>query len=89
MFGHYYYALAVKHPSLSEQWNRIGTLHGTFHTLGHTVLDRLDQDVESRQALYEEAVAVSGQLMNAIDTVIAQIEKMKGDDEAVFEKSLW
>lgn len=89
VFGHYYYALAVKHPSLSEQWNRIGTLHGTFHTLGQTVLDRLDQDVESRQALYEEAVAVSGQLMNAIDTVIAQIEKMTGDDEAVFEKSLW
>lgn len=89
VFGHYYYALAVKHPSLSEQWNRIGTLHGTFHTLGQTVLDRLDQDVESRQALYEEAVTVSEQLMNAIDTVIARIEEMTNDGEAVFEKSLW
>lgn len=89
VFGHYYYALAVSNPLLSEQWNRIGTLHGTFHTLGQTVLERLDQDPESRQALYEEAVEVSEQLMEAIDAVIREIEKMTSDGEAVFEKSLW
>ena len=89
VFGHYYYALAVKHPRLSEQWNRIGTLHGTFHTLGQTVLERLNQDMESRQALYEEAVEVSKQLMDAIDAVIGEILRMAEEGEAVFEKSLW
>lgn len=89
VFGHYYYALAVRHPSLSEVWNRIGTLHGTFHTLGKTVLERLDQDLESREMLYDEAVGVSGQLMDAIDTVIREIEQMTSAGEAVFEKSLW
>ena len=89
VFGHYYYALAIKHPKLSEQWNRIGTMHSTFHTLGKTVLERLNQDAESRQALYEEAVAVSKQLMDAIDAVICGLEMMSSSDEAVFEKSLW
>lgn len=89
VFGHYYYALAVKHPALSEQWNRIGTLHSTFHTLGQTVLDRLGQDLESRQALYEEAVEVSKQLMDAIDAVIQKTTQMTSDGEAIFEKSLW
>lgn len=85
-FGHYYYALAVKHPSLAEHWKRIGTLHGTFHTLGQTVLERLDQDLESRQALYDEAVAISEQMMGAIDTVIREIEQMTNDGALVFEK---
>lgn len=89
MFGHYYYALAIKHPALAEKWNRIGTLHGTFHTLGQTVLDRLNQDLESRQALYDEAVEVSVQLMDAIDAVIDDLAKMQDEGTAVFEKSLW
>lgn len=89
MFGHYYYALAIRHPELAEQWNRIGTLHGTFHTLGKTVLERLGQDLQSRQALYEEAVEVSGQLMDTIDAVIDALAKMQDDGEAVFAKSLW
>ena len=87
-FGHFYYALAIKNPSLSEQWNRIGTLHGTFHTLGKTVLERLDQDAESQKALYEEAVSVSEQLMDAIDAVICDIEQMTEAGTAVFEKSI-
>lgn len=86
VFGHYYYALAVKHPSVAEQWNRIGTLHSTFHTLGQTVLERLDQDLESRQTLYDEAVSVSEQMMDAIDTVIREIEQMTNDGALVFEK---
>lgn len=88
-FGHYYYALAIKHPVLSEQWNRIGTLHDTFHTLGKTVLERLNEDPESRQALYEEAVAISRQLMDAIDAVIGVLEQMADEGKAVFVKSLW
>lgn len=86
VFGHYYYALAVKHPSVAEQWKRIGTLHSTFHTLGQTVLERLNQDLESRQALYDEAVTVSEQMMDAIDAVIREVEKMTSDGEPVFEK---
>lgn len=89
VFGHYYYALALKHPGLSEAWNQIGTLHNTFHTLGKTVLERLDQDQASRQALYEEAEEVSKQLMDTIDKVIRLIEQMTGAGEAIFEKSLW
>lgn len=89
VFGHYYYALALKHPGLSEAWNQIGTLHNTFHTLGKTVLERLDQDRASRQALYEEAEEVSKQLMDTIDKVIRLIEQMTGAGEAIFEKSLW
>lgn len=86
VFGHYYYSLAVKHPSVAEQWKRIGTLHSTFHTLGQTVLERLNQDLESRQALYDEAVTVSGQMMDAIDAVIREVEKMTSDGKPVFEK---
>ena len=46
-------------------------------------------DMESRQALYEEAVEVSKQLMDAIDAVIGEILRMAEEGEAVFEKSLW
>ena len=88
VFGHYYYAMAIKNPSVSEHWNRIGTLHGTFHTLGKTVLEQKDQDAESRKALYEEAVAVSEQLMETIDAVIRDVEQMTEAGTAVFEKSI-
>lgn len=87
MFGHYYYALAIKHDALHEQWNRIGTLHGTFHSLGQTVLSKLGQDETSGQALYEEAVEVSEQLMSAIDAMIDEMKRMESEGEAVFAKS--
>lgn len=87
-FGHYYYALAIKNPALHEQWNRIGTLHGTFHTLGKTVMESLDKDEMSRRALYDEAVDVSVQLMEAIDAAISELERMTNAGEAVFDRSL-
>ena len=89
VFGHYYRAINVKNPAIQEFWKRIGTLHSTFHTMGQTVLQRLNQDVEARQALYEEAVEVSVQLVEAIDQTIAEITKLQNAGEAVFEKSLW
>lgn len=86
VFGHCYYAFTITHPELRKEWNQVGTLHETFHSMGQTLLSKLNQDQESRQALYEETVVVSNQLMKAIDSVIAKLEQMTREGRTVYEK---
>lgn len=87
VFGHCYYAFQITNPAISQEWKRVGTLHETFHSLGKTLLSKLNQDQDSRQALYDEAVEVSKQLIGAIDKVIDKLDQMTREGRMVFEKS--
>lgn len=84
VFGHFYYALAIKNPEVSDAWKRIGSLHGAFHTMGQTVLSKLSQDLDSRRTLYDEAVELSQKLMAAIDEAISKLGQMKREGREVF-----
>lgn len=84
VFGHFYYALAIKCPEVATEWKQIGTLHGAFHTMGQTVLSKLNQDIDSRRALYEEAVELSKKLMASIDDVIRKLNQMTRERREVF-----
>lgn len=84
VFGHFYYALAINNSEVATEWKQIGTLHSSFHTIGQTLLSKLNQDLDSRRAIYDEAVELSKKLMAAIDEVIRRLNQMTRDKREVF-----
>ncbi len=83
-FGHFYNVLSLENPEISREWKQIGTLHGSLHTMGQSVLSRLSQDLDARLALYDEAVEVSKKLISVIDDVIQKLQRMKSEGREIF-----
>jgi len=85
-FGHFYNALQIDNSAVKTQWQKIGTLHNTFHTMGQSVLQRVQQnDEEGANELYEEAIALSKQLLSTLDETQKKIDVMTKNGEKVFE----
>lgn len=85
-FGHFYNALKVDNPTIKTEWQKIGTLHNTFHTMGQSVLQRIQKnDEEGARELYEEAIVLSEQLLTTLGDTQNKIEDMTKNGEKVFE----
>ena len=69
-FGHYYQALTIEDPVLVPIWKEIDDLHHGLHTKGGDVLNALKAESGSADTLFDEAVAISEQLVKKIDAFI-------------------
>ena len=84
-FGHFYYAISVKNPILKETWNKIGTLHSSFHTMGQSVINSMkNYQKEDAKELYQEAVKLSEELMKNIELAIKEIAEISKRGESIF-----
>ena len=85
-FGHFYNALQVQNEHVKSEWQKIGTLHNTFHTMGQSVVDKVRQkDETAAKELYQEAIALSKQLLATLDGTQKKIAEMTKNGEAVFD----
>lgn len=85
-FGHFYNALQIDNPELKAEWQKIGTLHNTFHTMGQSVLNKIQaNDEEGANELYEEAVDLSKQLLATLDAAQNKINEMSKNGERIFK----
>ena len=69
-FGHYYHALTIDDPVLLPIWKEIDDLHHDLHTKVGDVLNALKAESGSADASFDEAVAISEQLVKKIDDFI-------------------
>ncbi|MCH4190873.1 MAG: methyl-accepting chemotaxis protein [Butyrivibrio sp.] len=84
-FGHFYHALQLENPEISEDWKKIDTFHHQVHGYGTKVIEKINaQDHDGAEQLYREAEATSVQLRNLLADVIRKIEAMSAQHKNVF-----
>lgn len=85
-FGHFYNALKIDHAEIKTEWQKIGTLHNTFHTMGQSVQKKVkSNDREDANELYQEAIALSKQLMALMEETQKKIDAMTKNGNRVFQ----
>lgn len=76
-FGHFYNSLEVDHPELSKEWASIEVIHNEFHRIGDSVIAAVKRnDKEGADAFRRDAVAVSKQLIQILDTLHAKLDHL-------------
>ncbi len=76
-FGHFYYAMTPKIPSVLPIWNALGAKHKKFHKFGEEVISALDnEDYFKAEQIYREAESYSKELISDLE----QILQISGDD---------
>lgn len=84
-FGHFYHAITIENPTLASEWGKINELHRNFHSLGSVVLQKVEKnDTEGARQVYEQASAMSKQLMGIMDNVLQIIDTMNQRGEKIF-----
>lgn len=84
-FGHFYNAITMRHPKLAPIWNELSALHQKYHSLGRWVMDAIEQgDAAGAEQNSQEAVKLSGEILGMLDQMIALVEAMTKQGEAVF-----
>lgn len=74
-FGHFYNAMNVTHPAISEDWKALGRLHDEFHKIGHSVIEAIkSKSIYEAQEHYNEAEKLSGEIFKYIDTIGEKVE---------------
>ena len=84
-FGHFYNAIRVRHPKLSELWAELGEKHRMYHTQGRDVLSAVDAgDIATAEKRYEKTKELSREIEALIANMIEAVEDMTAQGEAVF-----
>jgi len=74
-FGHFYYAMNVIHPAISEEWKLLGITHNEFHTLGQSVLDAVKSgSVALAQEYYLRAEKLSKEVFMYLDKICEKVD---------------
>lgn len=84
-FGHFYQAIQVKNPMISDSWKQIAGIHHTVHNTGIKVIDAVRQGKkEEAQRLCVQEVETSKQLIALLDSILEKITKMNQNHQQVF-----
>ena len=82
MFGHFYYAIKVRHSSLLDTWKTIADVHKEFHLQGRKAIEAIETDNSdaARKAL-QTAINLSDKLMNILDELDSKVQKIEENGE--------
>ncbi len=84
-FGHYYNALQVSHPSIKEDWTKLGELHTKLHSMGKEVFDFIENnDPEKVRQAYDSTAALSKQVFEMLDRIIDKVNQKTEEGINIF-----
>lgn len=84
-FGHFYYALKVRHQTIAGDWANIENLHHKVHSSADEIIRAIKaKDVGRAQALYRETESYSAQLVQLLEEINRKIDHMIVIKENVF-----
>jgi methyl-accepting chemotaxis protein len=85
-FGHCYKAIQVNHPLLKKEWDSIGPMHRSFHTMGDKILHAVESgnDKVAMESL-REAEGISEKLMKILGDLEDKIKKSQQNKVKIFE----
>jgi hypothetical protein len=82
MFGHFYYAIKVRHSSLLDTWKSIADVHKEFHLQGRKAIEAIEANNSdaARKAL-QTAINLSDKLMNILDDLDSKVQMLDNNGE--------
>ncbi|NLG02543.1 MAG: chemotaxis protein [Clostridia bacterium] len=84
-FGHFYYALKVRHQTIAGDWASIENLHHKVHSSADEIIRAIKVNDSSRaHALYRETENNSAQLVQLLEEINRKIDHMIVIKENVF-----
>lgn len=84
-FGHFYYAVKVSHPSICEDWSRLGNIHLEFHEHGQKVIDALKRgDAAKAREHYISAEKNSNEIFRGLDKIVSETNQMTEKGKNLF-----
>lgn len=85
-FGHFYNALQIDHPSISEDWKEVDKLHKEFHAMGDIILDFVKANDETKaKQQYANAITLSEKLLALLEKIVATINSLTEKQIRIFE----
>ncbi len=85
-FGHFYYAMEVTNPKISEDWKKTGTIHMEFHNLGQKVIDAVKEGNSSQaKEYYLSAEKLSKEIFQYLDKISAEVELQTKNGVNIFK----
>lgn len=84
-FGHFYHALSLNHPAVIQDWKQIENKHCEFHSMGDKIIDAVKKsDKTKAKNLYQEADAISKQILALLAKVDQKIQDLTKDNVKIF-----
>lgn len=84
-FGHFYHSIQIDHPVIAEDWKQIDKIHHEFHSIGDYVIDSIKKhDKETAKELYNEAKALSKQMLELLDNISKKVKQLIEHDISIF-----
>lgn len=87
-FGHFYCVIgmnSVNNSVIVNEWNKIGDVHKKFHSLGAKVVSAIERDNRGEAQNYRnEAENLSKTMLDALDLLISEVNKMSAKGVSVF-----
>lgn len=85
-FGHYYYAIQLRHPAMEEQWKKIGKLHADFHDKGTYVISAIQNgNAENAEKYLKEIETMSVELLGILEDLKRKTEELSAAGENIFK----
>ena len=85
-FGHFYHAIEIDSPLLSEDWNRIEHVHDEFHSLGDKLIEAIKRnDRNNAEALCRQAEQLSQSMLDLLHKVDQKLAKLTAEGVRIFQ----
>ena len=82
MFGHFYYAIKVRHSSLLDTWKAIADVHKEFHLQGRKAIEAIEaENSDAARKALQTAINLSDKLMNILDELDSKVQKLEDNGE--------
>lgn len=74
-FGHFYNAINVYHPSIIDDWKKVGEIHKELHIVGQMVIDAVREGNSSQaQKYFISADDMSKQVFEYLDKIFEEVD---------------
>mgnify|MGYP000456708655 CR=1 FL=1 len=74
-FGHFYYAISVKHPTIKNDWDAIEEIHDNLHIYGQKVIDAVKKGQASEAVeFYAEAEKLSRHIVELLYKIEKEVD---------------
>lgn len=82
MFGHFYYAIKIRHSSLLDVWKSIADVHKEFHLQGRKAVEAIEaENAEAARKALQTAINISDKLMGILDDLDAKVKQLEDNGE--------
>ncbi len=84
-FGHFYHSLKIDHSSISENWAKIDGIHNEFHSIGHDIIEAIENsEIAEAKKRFAKVEELSRDMFLILDEIIVSLDNI---DDDIYKKN--